>query len=68
VLHLGPDGKTGYRLTHFNRDTFTMYASLETPDVPLPLTFSTGGDGKAVMLTIESLNNMGQGTLRRVPE
>jgi hypothetical protein len=45
-----------------------MYASHEMPDVPLPLTFSTGGDGKAVMLTIDALNNMGQGTLRRVSE
>jgi CubicO group peptidase (beta-lactamase class C family) len=69
VLHLGPDGKIRHQLTHFNRDTFTIRASPEmqdVPDVPSPLTFSIGGDGRAVTLTIDALNSMGQGTLRRV--
>jgi len=67
VLRLGPDGKINHRMIHFNRDTFTMRTSAEMPDVPSPLTFSMGGDGKALTLTIDALNGMGQGTLRRVP-
>jgi hypothetical protein len=95
-LALGPEGKFTYRLTHFDRDTFTMRAIPEWPDVTpgpsagaprhpagarptesddvlalsngtaTPLVFRTRGNGKATALTIEWLDNMGQGTLQRV--
>ena len=45
-----------------------MHAFPEWPDVPSPLVFSIGGDGKATTLTIGGLNDMGQGTLRRVSD
>ena len=50
MLYLGPGGKISHRLMHFDRDTFTMHASPESPDVPSPLVFSIGGDGKATTL------------------
>ena len=66
MLHLGPGGEVSHPLTHFDRDTFTMHLSPETPDVPSPLVFSIGGNGTEATLTIYGLNGMGQGTLRRV--
>lgn len=68
MLHLGPDGKITHRLTHFDRDSFTMHASPETPEVPSALVFSIDGRGKASTLTIDGLNGTGQGTLRRVAD
>lgn len=61
VLHLGPGGKVTHRLTHFDRDTFTMDTSPETPAVPSPLVFGIDGSGKASTLTIDGLNGLGQG-------
>ena len=68
MLYQGPGGKISHRLMHFDRDTFTMHASPESPDVPSPLVFSIGGNGKATTLTIDGLNDMGQGTLQRVSD
>jgi hypothetical protein len=68
TLHLGPGGEINYALTHFDRDTFTMHPSPETPDVPCPLVFSIGGNGRATTLTLDGLNDMGQGTLQRVSD
>ena len=68
MLQLGPGGKITHRLTHFDRDTFTMHASLETPEVPSLLVFRIGGSGKATTLTIDELNGMRQGTLQRVSD
>lgn len=65
VLHLGPDGKTAHRLRHFDRDTFTVFATPESPEVPSAVTFTMDG-GKAGTLTLEDLNAMGQGVLHRV--
>jgi hypothetical protein len=42
MLALGAGGKITYRLTHFDRDTFTMRAYPDLPDVPSPLVFSIG--------------------------
>jgi len=52
MLALGAGGKITHRLTHFDSDTFTMHASPEWPDVPYPLVFSIGENGKATTLTI----------------
>lgn len=43
-----------------------MRASPETPEVPSPLVFGIDGNWKASTLTIDGLNGVGQGTLRRV--
>jgi CubicO group peptidase (beta-lactamase class C family) len=66
VLKLGPDGAKQFALTHFDRDLFISYPSPEAPDVPAPVTFLIGADGKASQITIEAYNNDGQGVLTRV--
>jgi len=74
MLALGAGGKITHQLTHFDRDTFTINAFREWPDVPCPLVFGIGlvsrigKDGKetkATTLTITWLNEI---TLRRVPD
>jgi CubicO group peptidase (beta-lactamase class C family) len=75
MLALGAGGKITHRLTHFDRDTFTIHAFPEWPDVPSPVVFSIGEYGKdeygdeyrkATTLTITWLNEI---TLRRrVPD
>jgi hypothetical protein len=67
TLALGAGGKITYPLTHFDRDTFTMRASLLFPDAPYPLVFCIGEKGKATTLTIDWRQN-DMGTLQRVPE
>jgi hypothetical protein len=55
MLALGAGGKITRRLTHFDRDTFTVYAAPESPKVPFPLVFSidrNGKETKATALTI----------------
>jgi CubicO group peptidase (beta-lactamase class C family) len=65
MLALGAGGKVTHRLTHFDRDTFTMRAFPEWPDAPCPLVFGVGEHGKATTLTIDwHLNN--PFTLQRV--
>lgn len=68
VLVLGPDGVTRYPLTHFDRDTFLYYTAPEMPDLPSPLTFQIGPDGKAASMLADSLNGEGLGTLTRLPD
>lgn len=68
VLVLGPDGKTRYPLTHFDRDTFLYYTAPEMPDLPSPLTFQIGPDGSAQSMVADSLNGEGLGTLSRVAD
>jgi CubicO group peptidase (beta-lactamase class C family) len=67
MLALGAGGKITHRLTHFDRDTFTMSAFPERPDAPSPLVFGVGEHGKATTLTIDWWLN-DPFTLRRVPE
>jgi CubicO group peptidase (beta-lactamase class C family) len=66
-LKLGPGGKKGFPLKHFDRDLFTYTPYGEMPDAPFAVTFQIGSDGKASEVTIEDLNDLGQGTLTRVP-
>ncbi len=66
TLALGPDGKTRYPLTHFDRDTFLTYPSPEMPDMPSTVAFTLGPDGEATAVTVESLADNGFGTLTRV--
>ena len=67
-VRLGPNGKTVRPLTPFNRDVFVYYPYVETPDLPVPITFRIGADGKANEVFIENLNDVGFGTLKRVKE
>ena len=66
VLKLGPDGTKSVALTHFDRDLFIYYPTPEMPDMPYSVTFGIGPDQKASQVTIEDLNDDGQGVLGRV--
>jgi len=67
VLKVGPDGKTVYPMTHFDRDLFLIYPNPEMADMPSPVSFSIGPDGKAAAMTIDNLNASGLGVLSRTP-
>jgi CubicO group peptidase (beta-lactamase class C family) len=66
VLKLGPGGIKSYSLKHFARDLFLYFPDQETPDVPSGVTFLIGPGQKASQMTIENLNDDGQGVLGRV--
>lgn len=68
TLRVGPGGARRYALHHFNRDLFLYFPDAETPDRPYLLTFTVGADGKAAAMTMESLNDNGMGTLKRVAD
>jgi CubicO group peptidase (beta-lactamase class C family) len=67
TLAVGPDGKTAYPMTHFDRDLFLIYPDPEMADTPSPVTFAIGPDGKATAITIDNLNGNGLGVLARSP-
>jgi hypothetical protein len=66
VLKLGPNGAKSRPLTHFDRDLFIYYPTPEMPEMPFAVTFQIGPDQKASQVTIEDLNDDGQGVLARV--
>jgi CubicO group peptidase (beta-lactamase class C family) len=66
VLKLGPNGAKSRPLTHFDRDRFIYYPTPEMPEMPFAVTFQIGPDQKAREVTIEDLNDDGQGVLARV--
>jgi CubicO group peptidase (beta-lactamase class C family) len=65
TLAVGPDGKTTYPMTHFDRDLFLIYPDPEMADTPSPVSFAIGPDGKANAITIDNLNANGLGVLAR---
>jgi CubicO group peptidase (beta-lactamase class C family) len=67
-LKLGPDGQKSFPLSHFDRDLFVYYPEAETPDMPYSVTFEIGPDQKASQVTIQDLNDDGQGVLARVKQ
>ncbi|MBK5197675.1 MAG: serine hydrolase [Methyloceanibacter sp.] len=66
ALKLGPNGAHSRKLKHFDRDLFVYFPDEETPDMPFAVTFQIGPDQKASRVTIEDLNDDGQGVLARV--
>lgn len=68
MLSVGPDGHKTYPMSHFDRDMFLIYPDAEMADVPSPVTFAIGPDGKAASITIDNLNSNGLGTLTRSEE
>jgi len=66
VLKLGPNGVKSCPLKHFDRDLFIYYPDEEMPDMPYAVTFTIGPEQKASQVTIDDLNNDGQGVLARV--
>jgi len=65
VLELGPAGARSWPLTHFDRDRFVYYPSEETPEQPVAATFLIGPDRRACQLTLDDLDDNGQGVLAR---
>jgi CubicO group peptidase (beta-lactamase class C family) len=65
-LRMGPDEKARFELKHFDRDLFTYSPAEEMPDMPFAVTFEIGPDQKASQVTIEDINDDGQGVLTRV--
>ena len=66
TLTVGPGGARAYALQHFDRDVFLYFPSPETPDAPSAARFAIGPDGRASEIQIESLNDNGLGTLKRI--
>jgi CubicO group peptidase (beta-lactamase class C family) len=66
VLKLGPK-RRAFRLTHFDRDTFTYQPEGEMAAGPSGVTFRVGPDRVADAVTVENLDVHGSGTLTRVP-
>ncbi|SEF07620.1 CubicO group peptidase, beta-lactamase class C family [Rhizobiales bacterium GAS188] len=64
-LQVGPAGRT-YPLKHFDRDLFVYAPFPETPDWVVSVTFAMGAAQRATQVTIENLNDDGQGVLLRV--
>jgi CubicO group peptidase (beta-lactamase class C family) len=65
TLSVGPGGARSYPLRHFDRDLFLCIASPETPDFPTAVRFEIEPNGKASAVTIDFLNEVGLGTLKR---
>ena len=65
VLKLGPRANKSFPLKHFNRDVFIYYPDAESPDVPSGVAFEVGPAQQAVRMTIDNLNDDGQGVLDR---
>ena len=68
TLSVGPHGARSYPLRHFDRDLFLYFPDPEAPDKPYAARFSIGSDAKASQVKIESLDDVGLGTLERVSE
>lgn len=65
TLSVGPGGARSYPLRHFDRDLFLCFASPEMPELPYAVRFAIAADGKASQVTIDVLNDVGLGTLKR---
>jgi Beta-lactamase/Domain of unknown function (DUF3471) len=65
TLRVGPGGGRTYVLRHFDRDLFVYVPDPEMPDKPSAVRFAIGADGQAAEMTVESLNDVGLGTLKR---
>ena len=65
-IRLGPEGKSVFPLSHFDRDFYTYRPSAEMPTMPVVVTFEIGSDQKAAQVTIDDLNELGLGVLTRI--
>lgn len=66
TLRLGPNGARSFTLAHFDRDLFIYYPYPEMPDLAVAATFAIGPGRKALHLTLDDLNESGQGELARL--
>jgi CubicO group peptidase (beta-lactamase class C family) len=64
-IRLGPEGKAVFQLSHFDRDLFTYRPYAEMPTMPFVVSFAIGSDQKATEMTLDDLNDLGLGLLKR---
>lgn len=67
ILGLGP-GNQSYPLKHWDRDIFTYESESENLAGPSGVFFTMGPDERAISVTVENLNRLGNGTFLRKPE
>ena len=65
TLELGPANERSFALQHFDGSVFTYRPYPETPQMPVAATFTIGVDERATKLTLDDLNDNGQGDLVR---
>lgn len=65
-LQIGPN-KRAFRLSHFDRDTFTFETIGENASGLSGVTFALDGEGKARSVWIEAFDKSGIGTFARTP-
>jgi len=68
TLSVGPDSAKSYPMQHFDRDMFLIYPDAEMADLPSPVTFAIGPDGKATSVTVDNLNSNGLGVMPRAAD
>jgi CubicO group peptidase (beta-lactamase class C family) len=64
---IGGPGRMTFPLTHYDRDTFTYETAGENAVGGSGVTFTLPPDGKASLVTIENLNEHGDGVFARKP-
>ncbi len=64
-LRLGPGRGVDVPLRHHERDVFSVAMSPEIPEARSAVSFRIGADGRAEAVTIEAVDDVGLGTLRR---
>ena len=65
TLELGPANQKSFTLRHFDGHVFVYHPYDETPRLPVAATFEIGADHQATRLTLDDLNENGQGVLVR---
>ena len=65
TLELGPAHEKSFALRHFDGHVFVYHPYDETPQLPVAATFDMGSGSRATWLTLDDLNDNGQGRLAR---
>jgi hypothetical protein len=65
TLKLGPANERSFSPRHFDGHVFVYHPYDETPQLPVAATFEIGPDHQATRLTLDDLNDNGQGVLVR---
>jgi len=65
-LALGPASEKTFALRHFDGHVFVYHPYDETPQLPVTATFDMASTNRASWLTLDDLNDDGQGRLARV--
>ena len=65
TLKLGPANEKSLTLRHVDGHVFVYHPYEGTPQLPVAATFAIGSDNRATRLTLDDLNDDGQGRLAR---